>query len=423
MDMDTAMKPKPSFKLTEIGWIPEDWEVVCFKDVIEIDPEQLKNNTDPNFSFNYIALENVEQGRLINYSEEVFSRAPSRARRILRDNDVIMSTVRPNLKSHFFYKSQIKNAICSTGFAVLRAKINILESKYLYYHLFGNVINNQIDKIIAGSNYPAISSYDVKNLKIPLPPLPEQHAIATVLSDVDKLIESLDELINKKQAMKKATMHLLLTGKKRLPGFTDEWLKRKLGDVAELKNGYGFKSNDYIENGQYIIITIQNVQDGFLDISKYNSINQLPINIQEHHILKLNDILISMTGNVGRVCKVTIEKSLLNQRVGKIIPIDVDREFLFYVLLSDNFKNKMINSAEGGAQGNISKSDIENYIVNIPSDKSEQQAIAQVLSDMDSEIDALQAKRDKLKQLKQGMMQVLLTGKIRLVETSKEAEV
>ena len=189
----------------------------------------------------------------------------------------------------------------------------------------------------------------------------------------------------------------------------------KIGGDVRIKNGYAFKSFTYTDVGEYKIITIVNVQDGFMDSNKTTCISKLPSDIQEHQQLKFGDLLISMTGNVGRVCFVDNDISLLNQRVGKIETSTFDKGFIFYICSNRTFLNSMILKAVGGAQGNLGKSDILEYETKIPVDPKEQTAIANVLSDMDTEIEKLESQLTKYQNLKQGMMQTLLTGKIRLI--------
>ena len=130
--------------------------------------------------------------------------------------------------AHLFFHEQVANAVCSTGFAVLRAKHGLSVPYFLFSQLFSEGVNDQIDKILSGSNYPAINSRDVKLIEIPCPPqVSEQRAIAEVLSDVDGLLNALEALIAKKRAIKQATMQQLLTGKTRLPGFSGVWEKNK----------------------------------------------------------------------------------------------------------------------------------------------------------------------------------------------------
>ena len=194
------------------------WERRRIDGISEIDPENLPSDTNPDFTFNYISLEQVDAGQLLGYSEERFRTAPSRARRVLRYGDVLMSTVRPGLMAHLLYHEQITNAVCSTGFAVLRIKTCLSDSGFLFFHLLGHVVNEQVKKALAGSNYPAISGRDVGLLEIPCPSsIQEQRAIAAILSDVDAEIAALERRRDKTRAIKQGMMQQLLTGRMRLP--------------------------------------------------------------------------------------------------------------------------------------------------------------------------------------------------------------
>jgi type I restriction enzyme S subunit len=193
------------------------WRSKRLGELADVDPENLPSSTSAGFSFNYISLENVESGRLTAHSEEVFRTAPSRARRVLRTGDVLMATVRPNLMAHLHFQGQIPRAICSTGFAVLRARSGLSDPLFLFAQIFGFVVNSQIEKLIAGSNYPAINSRDVKSLVVPCPPtIGEQSAVAVALSDMDSEISALERRRNKTCAIKQGMMQQLLTGRVRL---------------------------------------------------------------------------------------------------------------------------------------------------------------------------------------------------------------
>ncbi|WP_029988068.1 MULTISPECIES: restriction endonuclease subunit S [unclassified Serratia (in: enterobacteria)] len=205
------------YKPSDFGLIPEDWNIVCIQEVGVVDPENLSVNTQKNYEFNYISLESIEAGSLLETTKHTFSTAPSRARRVLRFNDLLVSTVRPNLMSHYFIANEIQNFIGSTGFSVIRCKQQKFCAAYLYQHLFHSVINKQIDMLITGSNYPAINSTDVKNLKFPAGSLEEQTAIATILSDMDTELEVLEQKLAKFRDIKQGMMQQLLTGRIRLP--------------------------------------------------------------------------------------------------------------------------------------------------------------------------------------------------------------
>lgn len=205
------------YKSSDFGLIPEDWNIVCIQEVGVVDPENLSVNTQRNYAFNYISLESIDAGSLLETTKHTFSTAPSRARRVLRFNDLLVSTVRPNLMSHYFIANEVQNLIGSTGFSVIRCKQQKFCAAYLYQHLFHSVINKQIDMLITGSNYPAINSTDVKSLKFPVGGLEEQTAIATILSDMDAELTALEQKLAKFRDIKQGMMQQLLTGRIRLP--------------------------------------------------------------------------------------------------------------------------------------------------------------------------------------------------------------
>lgn len=198
-----------------------EWHLILIGDskYSDIDKDYLPSNTDPNYIFSYITLENVENGKLLNTIICNYKMSPSRARKIPHCNDILFGTVRPNLHSHLFFDKflTINNPICSTGFCVISCKQEYLIPKFLYYKFFSSEIDIQINQIITGSNYPAISSSDVRTLNISIPPTTaEQTAIAAVLSDMDAEIAALEARRAKTQALKQGMMQELLTGRIRL---------------------------------------------------------------------------------------------------------------------------------------------------------------------------------------------------------------
>jgi type I restriction enzyme, S subunit len=194
-----------------------EWEVRRLGDVADTDPENLRSQTRPDFAFNYIALDDVDHGLLRSYTEQRFATAPSRARRKLRLDDVLVSTVRPNLQSHLLFRAEGGNWLCSTGFCVVRCRPGVSHPGYIFFQLFAHEVSRQIEALLTGSNYPAINSGDVRALEIPIPGFAEQTAIATVLSDIDAELRALDARRQKTRDIKQAMMQELLTGETRLP--------------------------------------------------------------------------------------------------------------------------------------------------------------------------------------------------------------
>ncbi len=201
---------------TRLPGFHSEWEVRRLGDIVDTDPENLSSETSPEFAFNYIALEDVNRGFLRSYSEQRFGTAPSRARRKLRLNDVLVCTVRPNLQSHLLFRADGSNWVCSTGFCVMRCRDGVTHPGYIFAHLFGGCVIRQIDALLTGSNYPAINSGDVRAVEIPLPGYVEQAAIASVLSDMDAELVTLEARHHKSRDLKQAMMQELLTGKTRL---------------------------------------------------------------------------------------------------------------------------------------------------------------------------------------------------------------
>lgn len=207
-DLLTARRRLPGFS--------GEWEEATISEVAYVDPEALGAGTPKDYAFRYISLEDVNQGVLSGWTDVAFGSAPSRARRILQKDDVLLGTVRPNLKSHMLFDRLGADWVGSTGFAVLRSRPEKCISGYLFELIMSDVIGRQIDEVIAGSNYPAISNSDVRKLKVLLPSIEEQKAIAVVLRDMDAEIQTLESRLAKARAVKEGMMQNLLTGRVRL---------------------------------------------------------------------------------------------------------------------------------------------------------------------------------------------------------------
>jgi type I restriction enzyme S subunit len=413
------MEVKKGYKQTEVGVIPEDWHL---KMLNRISPKQsvgLVINPSTYYSpYGTIPLlvgSNVFENRIdAETSRKITSEANERlsASKLISGDIVVVRVGDPGIAA--VVPPQLNGINCASMMIV--RKHQSFNSHWLCYLMNSRLGRKQIEDVQYGTAQKQFNISDAVNFLFPVPPtLAEQEAIAGALSDADAWIESLEQLIAKKRQIKQGAMQELLTGKRRLPGFSGEWETKRLGCLAKLKNGYAFKSETYSRLGKFKVITIANVQDGRMDLSEFNTLSCLPSDIQGHQMLSLGDILISMTGNVGRVCQVSDNDCLLNQRVGVLEPTSVSTGFLFQSLMQKDFINGMTNKATGGAQGNLSKADILDWNLPVSMDINEQAAIATVLSDMDSEIESLESKFYKAREVKQGMMQELLTGRIRLV--------
>ena len=388
------------YKRTEVGVIPSEWQAMRIGDLFEstaggdFDPTRSSDVQSDSHPYPIYANGLSQEGLygFCNYAEN-------------RPGSITV-TARGTLGKAFYRGTPF---VAIGRLLVLEPKIG-MDARY-----FSNYINHGVHFAVESTGVPQLTAPQVARYLLPVPPESEQRAIAEALSDVDGLLAALEALIAKKRAVKQAAMQQLLTGKSRLPGFSRAWETTTLGEVADLKNGYVFKSSTYVPGGMYQIITIANVQDGHLSLNTVNTISELPSDLQDHQQLGYGDILVSMTGNVGRVCIVKRTHCLLNQRVGKLIAKGIDQLFLYYIVHDRRFPRSMIEMAVGGAQGNLGKSDITGYPCSLPKNLVEQRATTTILSDMDAEIAALERRRDKTRVVKQGMMQQLLTGRVRLI--------
>lgn len=402
---------KMGYKQTEVGVIPEDWEIKSLSELGTFSKGSGVRKDESNSGL----LPCIRYGEIYTRHNDFIkdfysfiSKSVAIGAKQLKKGDLLFAGSGETKEEIGKSVAYIGDHEAYAGGDIVILSITSGNSKYLGYLLNAPFIQNQKSKRGQGDAVVHISSSQLGSIVIPLPPLPEQTAIAEALSDMDALIAQTEQLIEKKKAIKQGMMHELLRPK-------EGWVTKKLGEIAELKNGYAFKSAYYNQAGEFLIITIANVQDGHMEIADCNRISHIPDTVQSFQKLNIGDILISMTGNVGRICKVNTYKTLLNQRVGKITPTNIDGDFLFYLLRDKRFINKMILSAQGGAQGNIGKSDILDYEASLPPTPKEQARIAQILSDMDSEIEQLEKQLSKAQSIKQGMMQQLLTGKTRLI--------
>lgn len=282
----------------------------------------------------------------------------------LLTNDIIISSVgsKPPL-----YDSMVGKVVLVPEFEngsllnqnAIRFRAKYDNQIYIYNYLKQKKYTKFIENIMRGNaNQRSITLEDLLNFKLSIPSLKEQTKVANLLSLLEKKIELQTQKIEVLKLFKKGLLKKLLSSANTY---------KALKFVATLKNGYAFKNNLYSNKGKYNILTISNVTGNkYIDTNFKNKYEILPTDLQPHQLLKDNDILMSMTGNVGRVSLNKGNNNLLNQRVGLIIPNNyVNPLYLFYVLSNDHFERTMINLSQGAAQANISKEDIDNYKVPI----------------------------------------------------------
>ena len=262
---------------------------------------------------------------------------------------------------------------CATnqGFqSLVSKKCNV---DFLYYLI--QTKKNDLIRKSCGSTFLEISANEVRKIQVSIPSDVEQQKIAGLLSLIDERIATQNKIIEDLKKLKSAISKHLFARKDLLETTIC------LSDIATLKNGYAFQSGMYNALGKWKILTISNVSgERYINDKDCNCIIKLPNDIQDHQVLKEGDILISLTGNVGRVSLCKTGNYLLNQRVGLLqLAKNVDQEFLYQILSSQRFENSMIACGQGAAQMNIGKGDVENYVLPYSSNGNNIRLVAKIL--------------------------------------------
>jgi type I restriction enzyme S subunit len=395
--------------------IPKDWKMTTLGEVADVNSLTI----DRNYTFDdieYIDVASVKERKLTETQKLKLEEAPSRAKRIVSDNSILISTVRPNLKHYCFVKKAKPNLVASTGFAVVNAKEDKSDSYFLYNLLTTNEYTNYLIKIADSqtSTYPAFNPSIIQNSKFVLPTFPEQRAIAAVLSSLDDKIELLREQNKTLEATAQAIFKEWFvdfnfpcaTGKmidSELGKIPEGWRAGRISDLIDILSGFAFSSSDFSQDGKYKLVTIKNVQDRYFDSETKDKLAELPERMPDYCRLDSGDILLSLTGNVGRICIVNGEDYLLNQRVAKLRAKNpIDYAFSYLLFLQDSIFSLLQSTASGTAQQNLSPIQTKEIEIVIAERKTLDQfgAVAnkliQKINDNLSQIHTLSSVRDAL---------------------------
>ena len=347
----------------------------------------------------------------------------------LEENDIVLARTGASVGKSYLYNKK-DGRLVYAGFLI---KISIdpkkANAKYVYECLNTNRYWEWVQMVSRRSGQPGINGEQYAIFEIPLPPLPEQHLIAEALTDTDALITALEKLIAKKRAIKQGAMQELLTGKRRLPGFGWKFVKMNLvaNSILKARIGWqGLTTAEYLDSGYAYLVTGTDFSNGriawdtchYVEKRRYDQ----DVNIQVSN----GDILITKDGTIGKVAIVSClnKRATLNSGVFVLRPrVGVyDHRYVYYVLLSQIFSDFLDKLAAGSTINHLYQKDFVAFEFNVPPTVAEQTAIAEILSDIDAEIDALTAKLNKVRNIKQGMMSELLTGRIRLAEQEQKTE-
>ncbi len=397
------------FKQTEIGLIPEDWKIISLEEIGE--PKMckriLKNQTfikgDIPFykigTFGGKADAYISKS-LYEYYKKKFS-FPQKGNVLISAAGTIGRLVIYQGEDAYYQDSNI---------VWIDNKEEKLLNQYLYYTLKNTSWDTSQGTIQRLYN----ASLKAKQIIIPLS-INEQKKIASALTSIDNLLLSLDKLIEKKRLIKQGAMQELLTGKKRLLGFSGEWVERRLGEISEMNSGGTPSVNvkEYYGYGiPFLSISDMSWQGKYLKQTE-KSITYLGLKNSSARIVPSGTILYAMYASIGKCSIANIELAISQAILGIKVNKEVLNNIYLYYYLSF-IENKAKEIGQQGTQSNLSKQIVEKFKLQLPTIK-EQQTIATVLSSIDKEIESLEGKKAKYEQIKQGMMQQLLTGKIRLI--------
>lgn len=417
------------YKMTEVGMIPEDWVVDKLESFFSYISYGFTNPMPvTNDGVFLVTAKDINEGE-IQY--ESARKTPEWAyEKLITDksrpvkNDLLLT--KDGTLGRLAIVDEKKICI-NQSVAVIRPN-NKIDPVFLKKLLESNYYQKVMLENAGGSTIKHIYITIVNLMPIGVPPtLAEQKAIATALSDVDVLISSLDKLIEKKKAIKQGAMQELLTGKTRLAGFGNgvgykmtevgmipvDWNIHSIGEISTSFSG-GTPSTsipDYY-NGNINWITSSELNKGRIRETE-GFISQIGLDNSSAKIVEKGTFLLAMYGATAGVPAITEVSGAINQAILAIISGKVGAEYLFQFF--SLFKESIINTYTQGGQPNLSGHIIKSINIPLPPTLTEQKTIASALSDMDSEIEDMDTKRDKYKQIKQGMMQELLTGKTRLV--------
>lgn len=406
----------PGYKQTEVGVIPEDWEVCMLRKCLSAQPDYGINAPAVTFSDRlptYVRITDItEEGKFSSEKPVSVKRADTNAY-YLRDGDIVFARTGASVGKSYLYNTNDGKFVFAGFLIRVRPDADKLLPSFLSAYVTTGVYWNWVRLMSMRSGQPGINGNEYGQLPVPVPPLPEQHAIAAALSDVDALIGALDQLIAKKRDLKHGAMQELLTGKKRLPGFKGEWAMKSLGDIGETLIGLTYKPTDVRSDG-ILVLRSSNVHDGALRFDDNVYVDTV---VAERIMVRFGDILICVrNGSRDLIGKC----ALINERArgmtfGAFMAVFrtpfyeyVYQQFQSYVI------KRQIHEHLGATINQITNRSLNSFSIPLPP-LPEQTAIAAVLSDMDAEIAALEQRRDKTRDLKQGMMQELLTGRTRLV--------
>ena len=392
---------RPGYKQTEVGVIPEDWEIDSIINLAHIttgDKDTQDRVTDGAYPF-FVRSQTVERINSFSFDGEAVLTA---------GDGVGTGKIFHYIDGKFDFHQRVYKI---SDFA---KRLN----GYYFFLYFSNHFFSRIMQMTAKSSVDSVRREMIANMQIPLPPVAEQRAIAAALSDVDALLAELDQIIAKKRDLKQAAMQQLLTGQTRMPGYNAELQVHRLGEIGTFGKGKGITKDDLVSGG------IPCVRYGEIYTRHNDCIRAFysfitPRVAASSQRLRNGDLLFAGSGEtaeeIGKcVAFLGDDEAYAGGDIVICHPVDQDSMYLAYLMNHPVTTAQKARMAQGDAVVHISARNLAQLEMRLPA-KDEQTTIAAAISDMGADIAALEARREKTRLLKQGMMQELLTGRVRLV--------
>ncbi len=435
---ESQTEVREGYRMTELGELPHEWRVATIGDVAHVNRE----GCDPRREFGdgrftYVDISSVSEnaGGITETTEIIASEAPSRARRVMRAGDVIMSTVRPYLKAFALVGAEYDGDICSTGFAVLSAKSDATPA-YLLYTTLSSVVQEQFTRQMRGANYPALNAGHVKETLIPLPPLSEQQKIAAVLDAVQTAKQRTEAVIQAARELKKSLLQYLFTyGPVPVDQAEDvelhgteggeapaTWGHRPLGDLLELiRNGTTARQN---RNGEGLPVSrIETISRGQIDLATVGYTTELPVEQIDRFRLDAGDILFSHINSeplLGNAALYTGRPVLLihGMNLLRIKPCQETLRSRFLQLVFEFYRSRGVfvrMALRSVGQSSINQSRMKALMVPAPP-LSVQDSVIAILDSLDTKIAVEEDRKKALDLLFHTLLNDLMTARIRVAD-------
>jgi len=414
------MDVKPGYKQMDVGILPEEWDSMSCADLcVKIQDGTHFSPKVHGHDYLYITSKNIRFGFLDISTAEQIDAAQHEAiykRCDVKQGDLLLTKDGANT-GNAALNTLIEQFSLLSSVAFLRFDAKKHSAAYFLQQTLSTQGQQRIKDSMSGNAITRLTLEKIRNLRFPVAPLPEQRAIASALGDVDALLDGLERLIAKKHDLKQAAMQQLLTGRTRLPGFSRKWEEKRLGELAKIQRGASPRPIDspiwFDQNSSVGWVRISDVTCSGMFLNETTQ-RLSSLGVKHSRPVATGSLIMSICATVGRPIITRIDVCIHD---GFVVFDNLEAHQLFVYYVLKWIEPDWTRYGQTGSQMNLNTGLINGTVIKLPP-RDEQTAIAAVLSDMDAELSALEARRDKTRALKQAMMQELLTGKTRLVPPS-----